>query len=137
MVKKLEGFASGLDDAAARGAAWRGAMDSTKALSSYRLTIARTAEILGEGRDWEDEATLGGKAAAVNAASLQPVVNTCATTMYMSVVGDGDAVAAALSAAGIEHEQVDWLAAGKALHQAADPKGFAKAEKKRAKEAKK
>ena len=51
----------------------------------------------------------------------------------MTLKGPEEEITPLLDEAGIEHEVVDWKQRGYDLHKAQDPKGYAKAEKKRKK----
>jgi predicted Zn-dependent peptidase len=132
LLGQLDALAAGIDDVEARTAAWRGAMDTAPSLSSYSLTVARYARLIGEGQDWKAEADRGAAVAALNGAALTPVIARCAGSAFVAVIGDADAVGKALDGAGVASERVDWLKRGKDLHRAADPKGFARMEKKKA-----
>jgi predicted Zn-dependent peptidase len=124
----------GLTEEQARGSVWRGAMDTTMSLSSYQLTAARVVETLGEGRDVTDAAAIRERIADVDAAALKPLIERCVATSFVSIVGDTPSVSASLQGAGVGFEVTDWDARGKALHEAADPKGYAKEQKKRSRE---
>lgn len=121
LLGQLDALAAGVDDTEARAAAWRGAMGTSLTLSSYALTMARYAGLVGEGADVKAEAERGKQVAAVNGAALTPIAARCASSAYVAVIGEASVGGATA---------VDWKQRGKDLHAAADPKGFAREQKK-------
>lgn len=104
-----------------RGAAAEG-IEFTSAVGKAR----HVTELLAEGRTIEDELAGPDRYAKLDAAAVKAALSVCAAAPYVAVIGDGAKVDASLTAAGVAHGTVDWLAAGKAAHQKADPKGYEK-----------
>ena len=114
-----------------RAAVWRASMRGGDAFTSDRRAAMHVTELLGDGRPWDDDLKAGARFAALDGAAVAKATSSCQAAPYVAVIGDASAVKGSLDGAKVEATVYDWSAAGDAAFQAADPKGFEKALKKR------
>ncbi len=99
---------------------------------------SRLLEPLAAGEDWDFFENYADALTHMEKEDLSALVEGCAEHAYIALKGPKDTLEELLQDGGYEYEVVDWEQRGRDLWAEADPKGFAKAEKKRLKaEAKK
>jgi zinc protease len=108
-----------------------------EAQSTSQLT-GRLSSAVSWQQPWSMLLDAGTHIADVDAARIQSLVAGCNDRSITVLEGPAEVIEPQLKEKGIAYEIVDWKARGEQLHQAADPKSFAKRQKAQAKaEAKK
>ena len=100
---------------------------------SVAQLASRLQGAVGNQRDWSYFGAYGETLAGLGIEDLQAVLGECGAQSIVTLKGPEEEITPLLDEAGIEHEVVDWKQRGYDLHKAQDPKGYAKAEKKRLK----
>ncbi|TVQ91795.1 MAG: insulinase family protein [Deltaproteobacteria bacterium] len=107
-----------------------------EAQSTRQLTSKLTSALTWE-QPWSMLLDAGRDIAKVDAASIQRLVSGCNDRSITTLEGPAEVIEPQLKEKGFDYEIVDWEARGEEVHQAADPKGFAKRQKKKEKAEKK
>ena len=95
---------------------------------------SRINSVIANDQTWGSYKEYGDRLANVSPESLAAITKGCSAKAFVSMVGPVDVISAQLDEAGITYEVLDWEQRGRDLHAEYDPKGFAKAEKKRLKD---
>ncbi len=123
------------DDLVRRAAAAAMGRETTTTWDPMVLS-GRVAQRWAWGLEPDDTEHVAKGLAALEVADVSAAMKRCAAGVYLGISGDLGTITPALDAAGVQHATVDWQSRGKQLHEAADPKGFVKLEKKKAKQRK-
>ncbi len=128
----------GIDAKYFRYSQWTLANQIVSGLQSQDQLYSYLRGLIGAGKSWDYIATYEDRLADMQSGDLQQTLGKCVDNSITTFAGPVDVVTAQLDKAGLEYEVVDWKQRGYDMHAEVDPKGAAKAAKKRARaEAKK